>query len=151
MLKAATVTDIRCHLRKRIDTLTPDDLALLPIVRDEWIANALRTDAMSEDDRRMAAEAVCGMHRVAGLAGRLGGRHDTAGHEHCGLRCGGRVVLADALVPQVPVPRRDARRDGAAHGVGAVHNPLRRSQPSNTVRTTRPPQRRPQCSWPAVS
>lgn len=45
--------------------LTPEHRARLPEWRDKWIANAMSTKAMDDEDRRLTTEAVIGMYAAA--------------------------------------------------------------------------------------
>ena len=52
----------------KIYTLTEEHRAQFPAWRDRWIANAMSTEAMTDDDRAKCIEAVNGMYRAANLA-----------------------------------------------------------------------------------
>lgn len=47
--------------------LTEEHRALLPMWRKKWLDNSLRTDPMTEEDRRICREATIDMYRIAGL------------------------------------------------------------------------------------
>jgi hypothetical protein len=47
--------------------LTEEHKAMLPAWRDKWIANAMSTTAMTDDDRQKCREAVAGMYAAANL------------------------------------------------------------------------------------
>jgi len=48
-------------------TLTEAHRARLPEWRDKWIANAMSTAPMTDEDRQACREAVIGMYAAAGL------------------------------------------------------------------------------------
>ena len=47
--------------------LTPEHEAKLPAWRDKWIANAMSTKPMDDEDRRITREAIIGLYKSAGL------------------------------------------------------------------------------------
>lgn len=53
--------------KKKKYTLTPEHRARLPEWRDKWIANAMSTAAMTEDDRERCRDAVRRLYEAAGL------------------------------------------------------------------------------------
>jgi hypothetical protein len=52
---------------KKKYTLLPEHKARFPEWRDKWIANAMSTKPMDDDDRAQTRAAIIGMYRSAGL------------------------------------------------------------------------------------
>ena len=66
-LKRRGLNNNRIMPKKKLYTLLPEHKARFPEWRDRWIANALSTKPMDDEERRIVRDAVKGLYRAANL------------------------------------------------------------------------------------